>query len=186
LSLMTLVSRLLPAVAALLLVGCAAPVQAPPPQAAAFARPADGFLRVTRMPVDTSQGSAWGWRVRAPEGTWKVVCKYGGRSDGDRFSAVVELSGGRTLELPESAVSTACQCISRDPELEAWSDDGGRLMLRLHGMITGSTSEGVFAFEGRELDGWWLRQRTMEHTSGGWQPVEKEWVFDGDGRQLAP
>lgn len=124
--------------------------------------------------------------MRAPGGAWKVKCGYGGWSGGDRFSAVVEFPGGGTSELPESAVSAACQCISREPELEAWRDDRGRLMLRLHGMITGSTSEGVFAFEGRELDGWWLKQRTMEHTSGGWQPVEKQWVFDGDGRQLAP
>ena len=119
---------------AFMLAGCAVtPPSTPLPEAAAYARPADGFLRVSPMTVDTSQGSVWGWRVRAPEGTWKVVCRYEGWSGGDQFSADVRFPSGAKLPLPADGVSTACSGISREPELEAWRDDRGRVLLRLHG-----------------------------------------------------
>ncbi len=170
----------------LLLAGCVATAPPPLPDAAAFARPTDGFLGVTSMTVDVTRGSAWGWRIRVPEGTWKLVCRYEDWAEGDQFSADVTFPDGTKRTLPNEAVSVACRAISREPELEAWKDDRGRVLLRLSGLITASSSEGVFAFDGLRLDGWWCRSMIDPSPRTGKREIEYERVFDGAGRQIAP
>ena len=170
---------------AFVLAGCVSPTQSPLPAAAAFLPPAGGFLPVTQMPVAHTKGSAWGWRVRTPEGIWKVACRYDGWADEDKFSAVIRFPNGTSLTLPGAAVSVACRAIGREPDLEAWQDPRGRMLLRLSGGITASASEGIFALAGHRLDGWWCRSM-IDATPTSERKIDYEGVFDSDGRQVAP
>jgi len=171
---------------AFMLAGCAATTPSTPlPEATAFVPPADGFLPVTHVSCGRFS-PAWIWRVQVPEGSWKVVCRGTWSEGGFSASAYVGFPDGTKLTLPSDAVTIACRQMSNDPELDAWQDDRGRVLLRIQGLLTALVSEGVFAIDGHRLDGWWSRDMTHYDMRTRKPKVYYEGVFDGDGRQLAP
>lgn len=171
----------------ILTAGCSPTVPVTPlPEAAAFVPPADGFLEVTPLTVRDSSPRSWAWRVRTPDGSWKVISGLDAAPGALRATGHVQFPDGTKLTLPPEAVTLACSDNPREQDLEAWQDARGRILLRLSGGLTAFHSESVIAIDGHRLDGWWMRSMTGPNPYARRGEIRYEAVFGADGKQVVP